>query len=369
MKVILYIGHHKVGSTALQLFLAQNWTRLAQAGILYPAVESRGFASNLARALKGRDRAGEEDVNIREPHSALAYKMMSEVSEHRKVPVQFKRLPASGQMILAIQNQLRKLAPDTVILCSEAFANFGQVKPALIERLAGAFPKAEIEIYCALRRPDDYLISWHNQRLKVGERLDRLSQGGAEAYFDNIHFNFRTVVEPWVRLLPQARLILRPYDAIMAAGGSTQDFMDQVGAAFPDGLIPAGRANKSLPRAAMEIVRRANRDLAEGDAHALRQFLLRAEDLLTPAPNADVEMFGAALRARLAERFAPIHAWLSDLAGQGGPFFADLDAMTEPRPIPEDSAMAALLAQIDPASLPRKELTDYVAALRRDCAA
>lgn len=39
MKVVFYIGHHKVGSTALQVYLSQNWLRLAQAGILYPAVE------------------------------------------------------------------------------------------------------------------------------------------------------------------------------------------------------------------------------------------------------------------------------------------------------------------------------------------
>ena len=44
MKVILYIGHHKVGSTALQVFLSQNSHRLLQAGILYPAVEMQGFS-------------------------------------------------------------------------------------------------------------------------------------------------------------------------------------------------------------------------------------------------------------------------------------------------------------------------------------
>ncbi len=367
MKLILYIGHHKVGSTALQLFLAQNWVALAKNGILYPSVETRGFASTLARALKGRDRPGEEDVNIREPHSALAYKMMSEVSEHRKVPVQFRRLPASGQMLAALQNQVRMLKPDTLILCSEAFANFGQVKPELIRTLTRIFPKAEIEVYCALRRPDDYLISWHNQRLKVGEKIDRLSEGGAEGYFGNIHFNFRTVVEPWGNLLPQAKLIVRPYSAIMAAGGSTQDFMDQVGADFPAGLIPAGRANRSLPRAAMEIVRRGNHALPPGQAHALTQFLLNASDRLTPPADSDVEMYGPALRTRLAEAFAPIHDWLS--GRQNAPFFDDIDAVRAPRVLSEDEAMRGLLAQIDPAMLPTPETAEFITTLRQDIAA
>lgn len=367
MKLILYIGHHKVGSTALQMFLAQNWVRLAQNGILYPSVETRGFSATLARALAGRDHAGEEDVNIREPHSALAYKMMSEVSEHRKVPVQFRRLPASGQMLAALQNQVRMLKPETLILCSEAFANFGQVKPDLIRTLTRIFPKAEIEVYCALRRPDDYLISWHNQRLKVGEKLDRLSEGGAESYFGNIHFNFRTVVEPWAEQLPQAKLIVRPYSAIMAAGGSTQDFMDRVSAAFPKGMIPAGRANRSLPRAAMEIVRQGNHALPPEQAHALSRFLMNAGDLLTPPADAEVEMYGAELRARLTEKFAPIHDWLG--ARFGAPFFDDIAAMSETRPLPEAEAVARLLAQIDPAALPGPALAGFIATLRQQNAA
>lgn len=367
MKLILYIGHHKVGSTALQMFLAQNWVRLARHGILYPSVETRGFASTLARALKGEDHAGEEDVNIREPHSALAYKMMSEVSEHRRVPVQFRRLPASGQMLAALQNQVRLLKPKTLILCSEAFANFGQVKPELIRTLTRIFPKAEIEVYCALRRPDDYLVSWHNQRLKVGETVERLSAGGAESYFGNIHFNFRTVVEPWGKQLPEAKLIVRPYAEIMAAGGSTQDFMARVAADFPAEMIPAGRANRSLPRAAMEIVRRANHALPGPQAHALTRFLLDEAGHLTPVPDADVEMYGAELRTRIAEAFAPIHDWLSER--QGAPFFADLEQMRTCRATPEDQAMAQLLAQIDPAHLPGPEVAAFIAALRQDVAA
>jgi len=362
MKVILYIGHHKVGSTALQMFLAQNWLGLMRGGILYPSVESRGFSQNLARSLAGKDRAGQQDVNIREPHSALAYRMMSEVSK-RKVPQQFRFLPSAPQMFQAIRNQVRILKPDTVILCSEAFANFGQVDPGLIKRLGGLFPKAEIEIYCALRRPDEYLISWHGQRLKVGEKLDPLSNGGLKPYYETIHFDFRAVIETWVKELPQARLILRNYSDILAAGGSTQDFMQQTGATFPDGLAPVGRANTSLPRAAMEIVRRANHDLEPAQAHALCQYLLDGENGLTPASNARVEMFGDMARADLTHHFAPMQAYLSGLTGQDA-FFPDMDAVARACPVPEDKAVVDLLAQIDPASLPSAPIRAYIDKLR-----
>lgn len=366
MKVILYIGHHKVGSTALQVFLSQNWLTLAQNGILYPSVEPRGFAFNLASALGQRDKATPLPVHVREQHSALAYRMMSEVST-RRVPPQFGNLPASGQMFMALRAQVNQVKPKVVLLCSEAFANFGEVQPKLIKRLCAAFPKAEFELYCALRRPDDYLVSWHGQRLKVGERLRPLSGGGTPPYFETIHLNYRTVVEAWAEQVPDVRLILRPYSEILAtAGDSTRDFMMQCGIDFPDGLDPAGRANPSLPRAAIEIARRANHDLPQPQAQALRRYLLDNGPDLNPVKNSDVEMFGPRLRTEMANRFAPVHDWLSDLTGR--PFFPDIGEMTRTRPIPERQAMAEFLARIDPGSLPEQELRDYVVSLQRETA-
>lgn len=367
MHVILYIGHHKVGSTALQIFLSRNWLRLARAGILYPSVESRGFAQNLAAALGDDDSETGPEMNIREPHSALAYRMMSEISE-RKVPQQFRALPAAGQMFVALRSQIRALRPRAVILCSEAFANFGMVDPALIGRLAGLFPKAEFQIYCALRRPDEYLIAWHGQRLKVGERLKALRAGGAAQYYPTIHFDFRAVIEPWTREIPGARLNIRNYADILAAGGSTEDFLARTGLDIPDGLIPAGRANTGLPRAAIEIMRRANHDLPAEPARTLCDYLLKNGARLSPAPNADIEMFGPPLRAELAERFAPIQDYLSAQAGQPA-FFPDIGEIARTRPIPEAEAVAGLLARIDPAALPDDMLRGYIARLRDEKAA
>ncbi|MBK0329314.1 hypothetical protein I5535_18725 [Rhodobacteraceae bacterium F11138] len=362
MKVILYIGHHKVGSTALQVFLSQNWLALAQNGILYPSVEPRGFAFNLASTLGRRDKAVPLPILIREQHSALAYRMMSEVSQ-RKIPPQFAHLPASGQMFLALRAQVNQIKPKALVLCSEVFSNFGEVQPDLIKRLCVAFPKAEFEVYCALRRPDDYLVSQHGQRLKVGEQLKPLSAGGTAPYFDTIHFNYRTVIQAWADQFPNARLILRPYHEIVAAGGSAEDFMEQCGVDFPADLAPVGRANPSLPRAAMEIVRRANQDLPAPQAQALRQYLLQTGPHLNPVKNSDVEMFGADLRAEMVRRFTPIHDWLSELTGSA--FFPDIQDMAQPRPTPEHQATTGLLSRIDPGTLPDQDLRDYVAAFRQ----
>lgn len=362
MKIILYIGHHKVGSTALQTYLMQNWLRLAKAGILYPSVETRGFAVTLKRALDGQD-AEPPGANVREPHSALAYRMIADVSQ-RKIPPQFKALPTTGQMIRALRQQAQLLAPDTLVLCSEAFVNFGQVDPGLVDRLQGIFPKANWTIYCALRRPDEYMISWHGQRLKVGEKLQALQNGGAREYPGGIHFDYRMAVQPWAERMPQARLILRDYSDILTAGGSEVDFAQQTGLALPEGMVPAPRTNLSLPRAAFEIVRRANHALGPQKAYALNRWLLTAEHGLQPARNSEVEMYGAELRKDLATQFASIHGYLNQLAGRDA-FFFDIDEMEVPRPITEREAAAALMAQLDPQALPDETLQLFTADLKQ----
>ncbi|MEZ0468588.1 hypothetical protein [Phaeobacter sp. SYSU ZJ3003] len=365
MKVILYIGHHKVGSTALQAYLSQNWCKLAKAGILYPAVETRGFANNLKKALGAGDQRAGQHVNIREPHSALAYRMMSDVSD-RSVPPQFQAPPGTSQMFRAINNQADMLQPDILILCSEAFANFGQVDPNTITRLAKHLPKAtkEIQIYCALRRPDDYMISWHGQRLKVGEKPAPLQGDGFKQYQETIHFNYRLAVEAWTERMPKAQLILRNYSDILATGGSTEDFVAQTDLAVPDDMIPPGRANPSLPRAAFTIMRRANKELARPAAHALSVYLQKHGNDLSPVRNSDVEMFGAPQRQLMAEAFAPIHAYLNALTGQEA-FFPDIDQMQACRPVPEEDATRQLLMALDPDAMPDPELQTYIRTLQK----
>ena len=271
-------------------------------------------------------------------------------------------------MIRALRMQAKYLKPRHIILCSEVMANFGPQHPELIERVRDIFPEAETELYCVLRRPDDYLVSWHAQRLRFGDRIDALGDGAARKYVGSIHFNYHKVVAPWATTFAGRPLHLRSYSEVVGAGGSVQDFFARTGLALPGGLAEPGRANESLPRAAMEIARRGNHELPPEDAGALRHYLLTGLGDLTPVPNRDVEMFGAALRAELAEAFAPIHAYLSKLTGQPA-FFPDIDEMTRTRPVPEAEATADLLAQIVPDSLPSDRLRDFIRTLARDIAA
>ena len=364
MRLILYIGHHKVGSTALQAFLAQNTVSLLKRGILYPAVESMGFAHFLAKMLRGEDTHEFEHVNIREPHSALAYRMISDEA-HRPIPNQFRKLPGSPQMLAALKNQVRRLEPHTVILASEAFSNFGDAAPGQIDRLLNVFPDAEVQIYCALRRPDEYLVSWHGQRIKVGEPIRPLRKAGITPYENNIHFNFDRVPVPWMENAPGAKLSLRSYTDILAVGGSIEDFARETGLDLLDGSLPVERHNKSLPLATVEIARCANHELPEEEARRLRDYLLWETGDLDLLPNRDIEMLGTENRNTIAERFAPIHQILANLVDKDA-FFHDYDAIREGKPIPEIDAIADTLGKIDPTVFENTILENFIGKLKHD---
>lgn len=367
MKVILYIGHHKVGSTALQVYLSQNWLKLMRKGILYPAIEPQGMAHNLNVALRGKDETGILPMNVREPHNALAFRFSSSVTG-KPIPGFHENIPPVPQIINAIQRQVEELAPHTVILCSEVMSNFGAVEPKLINRLCNIFPDAEFQICCTLRRPDEYLASWHGQRLKFGHDVFALHEDALKRYFKSIHFDYRKLLEPWLKRRPEARFTIRNYADVLKAGGSTEDFVAQAEARFPRDMVPAPRANPSLPYALMEIARRGNHALAGDAPQALTRALMKAAKSLKLAENAEIEMFGADNRAQMAALFQPIDAWLGEVTGQAG-FFPDLDKIGQSRPLPELDAANQALAQIGDRMIGGIEsppAADFLSQLRRD---
>lgn len=343
MKLVIFAGHHKVGSTSLQDYLARNSLALARAGILYPAVDFEGMALMLGGAL-GRGVPENLPINAREPHNALAFRMLAERKSGR-VPHYHEALPARGQMVRALRKQVEFLKPDAVVMAAEVFANFAATDPQLIADLAAILPTADITVIFTLRRIDEYLASWHGQRLKFGHKLAPLREDGLDGYFGNIHFDYRLMLEGWLQTLPDARFVIREYGQVRAAGGSVADFIAQSGLSFPDGLEEERKTNESLHRGVAEIARLGNHALPDQAAGALRKFLRKATPDLGLPGSGEVELFGAENRVRLADRFAPIADWLGTVAGQA-PFFPDPDALLTCRPVPELSAHATALAAL-----------------------
>ncbi|OED45975.1 hypothetical protein AB838_21750 [Rhodobacteraceae bacterium (ex Bugula neritina AB1)] len=392
MKVILFTGHHKVGSTSLQKFLLHNRMALLEQGILYPSTAPAGLAQDLQAALAwnrpgqrlmrglGLRGAGLQaaralgrarwPANVAEPHNALAFKLLSEGTRSWKLPEYHRGLPHSRQMLQTVAAQVATLQPQAVILASEVFANMGLGQQQMIRRIADLFPGAEVRIITVFRQIDSYLAAWHMQRLRFGARLAPLAEGGLQDYWDTVHFDYRQALAGWRAVLPEAELVLRPYEEVKAAGGSVADFMAVSGLRFPRGLIRRFQANASLHPALAELARRGNLALAPEPAAALRQFLQRSAAARGLPSAADVEVYGAGLRRELLERFHPVHAALGQLSGRH-PFFVGLEAAAAVRPHPLPEVAAAALAQLqrDLSGLPDAAARQFLQQLQLPAAA
>ncbi|WP_417679738.1 hypothetical protein [Pseudodonghicola sp.] len=368
MRTVCHIGHHKTGTTSLQAFLAQNALSLLKAGILYPWVESQGAAVMMAKAACGADKAEILPINVREAHNALAFRMLTDGQKHWRVPPYHKELPHSKQMLISLRNQLEAASPVDVVLCSEVMSHFGKVATDQISRLRqnGLRPAQEFTLWCTLRRPDEQLISWHGQQVRFGNAPAPLSDPEHGLNLTWLHVDYRGVIAPWLELIPETQLILRPYAETLQQGGSVNDFLKNSGIRFPKALLPAPKMNVSRHPAVVALLREANRDLprplAQEVAHVVDQL---APGLALP-PARDIEVLGAAARARLLAHFRPIHVWLSQTSGRDA-FFPDLEEMALCRPMPEAEALRILLAQLVPGRLGPEaspETAAYLAALR-----
>lgn len=343
MKLVIFIGHFKTGSSSIQSFLSSNFLRLLQADILYPSVESQGIAQNMRSMMTGQDSSAVgASLNIIEPHNALALRLKTEEDGHG-VPAYYPNTPSGFQMLELIDNQIAALRPKAVILCSEVFALFGlTAHHSSIQRLANRHAGHDVTIYCNLRRPDEYLSSWHRQRLKFGAKLDRLSENGLKEYLDSAHVQHARMIEPWLQYFPGAQLVLRNFDDVKASGGSVHDFVAHSGLSYPERLSIPSDQNPSVPSAFSEIGRRAIHELPRELSDPLVSWLTTASERVHCPADKNVEMFGAANRHILVSTFRPVSEHLDRLAG-GTAFYRDIDIFEKCNPQSDlDAAREAL---------------------------
>lgn len=344
MKVAFFIGHHKTGSTSLQNYLANSYQTLLRQGILYPAVESEGMASNLAAVLAGKDaRIDINQFNVREPHNAMAFQLMHEATED-PVPPWHPHLPTGFQMMHLLEQQFTAVEPSQVIICSEVMSRFADRRMRkIMPRMAYRFGSYDVTIVLNLRRVDEYLASWHLQRLKFGSNIKPLREGGYEGYFPNVHFRFDRIVEVWSKVFPAANMVVRNYEDVCNEGGTVADFFKQAGIDHKP-QIENDRLNSSIPHAMAEIARLGN--LHAGPLrNPLQAYLSEAATRITMARNSEVELFGEDHRSALVKAFEPVHAALSASVGTDA-FFPDMDDAAKCRDVPEMEAARAALSEL-----------------------
>jgi hypothetical protein len=130
-KLVLHIGRHKSGTSALQLALHQNRAFLESHGLLYPSAGSNGKAA----------------------HHDLAYALNPKLKRNDYT-----------QVIQSIGNEIKD-SHHTVILSSEAFQNIQVVDRVRI--LVDSLKPNQTEIVCYFREYVDYCIASYSQRVQA----------------------------------------------------------------------------------------------------------------------------------------------------------------------------------------------------------
>lgn len=133
-QIVLHIGAHKTGTTALQQYFFEHRKELGRAGILYPSSGTHHFAQHrLAFALRGKRVPGTQD------------------------------LPELDTEAGALLEEISGSPCPQVFLSSEEFFSLPvEAIGALRTALAGH----DVRVLAVLRRPDELFASLYNQKVK-----------------------------------------------------------------------------------------------------------------------------------------------------------------------------------------------------------
>ncbi len=296
MKLILHIGQHKTGTTALQDTLHADRARLRALGILYPEA--------------GRDHR--PDGSARNNHNGLFFAMEA----NRVRP----GLPSFQSLGEAVRSEIETAQPERIVISAEhAFlaADMPDTKPLVM--LDALIPGAR-DVVAYLRRPDRYLESWQRQLLRG--RMTRLrplhDPQRVRRLMKTCHLDYVRALRTYWDRYGSVRLF--NYETI---DDTVANFYSEVLGVDPPAR-PSKSTNPSIPAVMANLAHAYARE-HDGPSPAQLRALVRFGD------REPVDLLGPVNRRRIYEFFEPQNRLLGELYGERV-FFWDLGDVLEPPP-------------------------------------
>lgn len=284
MKLVVHIGTHKTGTTALQLFLGANRQALAARGVCYA---SAGLNANpVANAI-----ATDALDDAREFFAAS-------VREAQRSDAEALLVSAENFYCMALVGAVLSERPEEAAARDERL---------YVQRLREVIP-AEVThttVVGCFRRPDRFAESLYNQRVKY----ERYHQD-FDAYLSAIApmLDYHRIASVWADVFGRESCRFRTYEAV--ADRLEEDFLrEAVGVTDTTGFQRVGsRENERISRDVLELKRELNRELSASEQHRAYKITCML-DALRPASVAEPEChqqhLSPARRAELLERLAP----------------------------------------------------------------
>lgn len=223
-RLILHIGAHKTGTTALQQSLKVNRALLAAAGAAY----------------------------VSSPDAAQLHSYLGFANRDSLFPEGFRSLDADALADRLAAADDRGVTQDLVIASSENFSFF--FERSAIAALKGALQRHfdDIRIVSYLRRQDRHAFSHHQEGAKANRRAEGDLWGHAlnalptPSSRQALYLDYDRRLGLWADEFGDDRLTLRVYDrALMKDGDIVTDFLALVGLEVT-GLTTLGDRNVSL---------------------------------------------------------------------------------------------------------------------------
>ncbi len=231
-KVVLHVGLHKTGSSALQEFLSANTALLASLGAEYP-----------------------ERLSAFPAHQELAWCLM------KQAPAWADRAYVAKEVLSHYRRQAEESDREILILSSEDLSSL-DTDPASIEALRETFADYDVSIVVYLRPQIDFLVSLYHHAVRSGnEQRTFLEYFQESVRLRAVQYERRLAV--WNRIFGHEHLLIRHYDRATAKqGGIAKDFfealeldvsLDDVAPTVNIGIHPAlSEAHRYINKLAVE---------------------------------------------------------------------------------------------------------------------
>jgi len=238
VKLVLHIGTHKTGTSALQSFCGLNRTALLDRGILYPRLANK---SNSFNFLAARIAFGQGDEVRR-----FFAKTVKEAQR-----VNAKSILISGESFYSITSLFYRLY-------DRPCGDYWEHEKRCVSALRACLPEGlDPVVYCYVRRQDRFLESLYNQCVKHETGFG----GDIEAFLCRMRetLDYTHQLQVWGDVFGRDNLYVRSYEPV--AGRLPDDFLAwSLGIEVANGFARLDkRINERLSRDLLEYKRVLNR--------------------------------------------------------------------------------------------------------------
>lgn len=244
--VILHVGAHKTGTTALQSTFYRNRDTLARSGVIYPDTNWYHYAHHrLAYALLGRRDQDKGDVPVLSDELDALNAVIARADKDARIFV-------SSEGLLALPSEAVQSLKDGIV-CED------------------------IRILAVVRRPDDLLLSIYNQSMKSPMNTFKKPLQGFVDAPDQLHRDMDQpgCVTTWIDAFGQDRVILWSYESanvipdclrLLGVPGTTISLETKVNASVPAAVLEVMRISKTTgmnPAVRMKLYQHAQNFFAD----------------------------------------------------------------------------------------------------------